>query len=182
MRLRRHAAAPGEERYRAAKQLLAGAERNQRRLGLRWSDQDLERFAAEDRELLKRSRDPADHAHRAGYERAQFESLRGPEREHAEAAIEKARRRDLKRVEVASEPPGRIIGRGRLAAERVRQGVEGARWRTPPAVAGAAPRTPPRSAALAAQPQPRGLGAGLDARPGAWRCFAGLHWRWSVAR
>jgi hypothetical protein len=118
-------AAPGEERYRAAKRLLAGAERNQRRLGVRWSTQDLERFAAEDRELLEHSRDPADHAHRAGYERAQFESLRGPEREHAEAAIEKARRRDLKRVEIASEPPGRIIGRGRLAAERVRQGVEG---------------------------------------------------------
>jgi hypothetical protein len=115
-----------EERYRAAKRLLAGAERNQQRFGVRWSDRDLERFAAEDRELLQRSRDPADHSHRAGYERAQFEALRGDERERAEAEIEKARRRDLKRVTLTSEPPGRVVGRGRVAAERVRQGLEGA--------------------------------------------------------
>jgi hypothetical protein len=119
-------ALPAEERYRAAKRLLTGAERNQQRFGVRWSERDLERFAAEDRQLLQRSRDPADHSHRAGYERAQFEALRGDERERAEADIEKARRRDLKRVALTSEPPGRVVDRGRVAAERVRQGLEGA--------------------------------------------------------
>ncbi len=113
------------QRQRAAERLVAGAERNQERHGTRWSERDLKRFAAEDRELLKRSRDPADHAHRAGFERSQFEHLRGPQRERAEAEIEKARRRDLKRLELASQPPGRVAGRGRLAAERLRQGIEG---------------------------------------------------------
>lgn len=116
---------PDEHRYRAARRLLATADRNQRRFGARFSERDLERFAAEDRELLERSRDSRDHAHRAGYTRAQFESLRGPERERAEVEIERARRRDLKRLEVAAIPPGRIAGRGRLVAERLRQGAEG---------------------------------------------------------
>jgi hypothetical protein len=116
---------PSEESYRDAKRLLAGAERNQRRTGQRWSARDLERFGNEDRELLERSREPGDHAHRAGYGRAQFESLRGPERERAEAEIEKARKRDLQRLTVASAPPGRVAGRGRLAAERIRQELEG---------------------------------------------------------
>jgi hypothetical protein len=117
---------PTEERYRAAKRLLAGAERNQERLGTRWSQGDLRRFQAEDRNLLERSQEPADHAHRAGFGRAQFESLRGPERERAEAEIEKARHRDLQRIEVISQPPGRVVGRARVSAERIRQGAEGA--------------------------------------------------------
>ena len=94
------------------------------RLGERWSDRDLQRFEAEDRELLRSSPNPADHAHRAGYERARFEAMQGPERERAEQEIEKARKRDSQRLAVAFEVPGRIVGRGRQAAERVRQGVE----------------------------------------------------------
>ena len=35
---------------------------------------------SDDRRLLQRSSDPADQAHRAGYERSRFEQLRGPER------------------------------------------------------------------------------------------------------
>ncbi len=116
---------PAEERHRAARALLADTERNQGRLGQRWSERDLERYAKEDRELLRRSRDPLEHAHRAGYTRTQFENLRGPERERAAAEIEKARRRDLRRLEVASLAPGRIAGRARLSAERLRQGFEG---------------------------------------------------------
>ena len=34
------------------------------------------------------NKDPAEHAHRAGYERRRFEELRGPDRERAEAEIE----------------------------------------------------------------------------------------------
>ena len=115
---------PTSERYRRAKELRARVERNQSRHGERWSDGDLRRFEAEDAELLKSSRDPADHAHRAGYERAQFDALRGPDREVAEAAIEKARKRDFQRLNLTSEVPGRIVGRGRQTAERMRQGVE----------------------------------------------------------
>jgi hypothetical protein len=122
---RPRAATPSRERYQEAQALLGRTEQNQRRLGARWSERDLNRFAAEDRELLRSSRDPGDHAHRAGLGRAQFESLSGSERERAEAEIEKARKRDLRRLNVASEPPGRVAGRGRLAAERVRQEVEG---------------------------------------------------------
>jgi hypothetical protein len=117
-------APPSAERYRQAKELVARADRNQSRLGQRWSDRDLERFEAEDRKLLESSRDPTDHAHRAGYERTQFEALQGPERERAEQEIEKARKRDSRRVPVASEVPGRIVGRARQAAERARQGAE----------------------------------------------------------
>ena len=90
------------------------------------SERDLQRFAAEDRALLERSNDPADHAHRAGYDRAQFEQLRGPERERAQEAIEKATKRDRQRLEVASSQPGRIAGRGRQLAEGLRQRGEGA--------------------------------------------------------
>lgn len=113
------------ERYRAAKQLIARAERNERRGGERWSKRDLGRFAAEDRELLQRSQDPADHAHRAGYGRSRFEELRGPERERAEQQIEKARKRDLQRLTIATDQPGRLVGHGRQALERVRQSSEG---------------------------------------------------------
>jgi hypothetical protein len=116
---------PSEQGYEQARSLLARADRNQRKTGQRWSERDLERFEAEDRELLRRSRDPADHAHRAGYDRAQFEELRGPDRERAEAAIEKATKRDRQRLDVAASIPGRVIGRPRQAAEGLRQRQEG---------------------------------------------------------
>ena len=119
------AAPPSRDSYWQAKALLADADRNQRLHGTRWSERDLQRFAAEDRKLLEGSRDPADHAHRGGYERSRFEALRGPEREQAEAEIEKGRKRDLQRLAVSTEVPGRIVGRGRAAAERIRQGTEG---------------------------------------------------------
>ena len=117
-------APPIAERYQQAKELLARVDRNQSRLGERFSERDLRRYEDEDAELLRSSRDPADHAHRAGYERDRFEALKGPERERAEAEIEKARKRDSKRLALVSEVPGRIVGRGRAAAERVRQGAE----------------------------------------------------------
>ena len=124
-RRRRLEGGPSREQYEQAQGLLQRAEQSQRGTGERWSAADLKRFAAEDRELLERSRDPADHAHRAGYERTAFESLRGDERERAEAEIERARRRDLKRLAAVERPPGRIAGRARIAAERARQGAEG---------------------------------------------------------
>ena len=155
-------APPSPERYRRAKELLAHVDHNQSRLGERWSDRDLQRFEAEDHELLRSSRDPADHAHRAGYERTQFEALQGPERERAEQQIEKARKRDSQRMAVASEVPGRIVGRRRQVAERVRQGVEelgGATERPPRAVAApASGAAQPRSPCAAAQPEPGRLG------------------------
>jgi hypothetical protein len=119
-------ATPSRARYEQARELLDRAERNRARSGRRWSRSDLDRFAAEDRRLLAGSTDPAEHAHRSGYEPGRFEALRGPERERAEAEIERARKRDLKRLGVSADPPGRIVGRTRLAAERVRQGAEGA--------------------------------------------------------
>jgi hypothetical protein len=115
----------GKGRYDEAKGLVARADRNQQRVGDRWSKRDLERFAEEDRALLERSHDPADHAHRAGYDRAQFEKLQGPDRKQAEEKIEKATKRDRQRLDVASDVPGRVRGRGRQGAERMRQGVEG---------------------------------------------------------
>jgi hypothetical protein len=112
---------PTPKRYRAAKQLIARAERNQEGGGERWRKPDLARFATEDRELLRRSKDPADHAHRAGYERSRFEQLRGPERERAEQEVEKARKRDAQRLAVAESRPARLLGHPRGALERVRQ-------------------------------------------------------------
>lgn len=125
-RPQRPEAKPSRKEYERAQGLLERGERNETRTGERWSAGELKRFAAEDRELLERSRDPADHAHRAGYQRAAFESLRGDERERAEAEIEKARRRDLRRLAAVERPPGRIAGRASVAAERARQGAEGA--------------------------------------------------------
>lgn len=122
------APAPGEAeqtRYERAKALVGRAERNERQLGERWSDRDLKRFATEDRELLRGSRNPADHVHRIGLERAEFEAMGGKERERAQEAIEKATKRDRQRLDVASELPGRIVGRGRQLAERVRQHGDG---------------------------------------------------------
>jgi hypothetical protein len=116
---------PTPERYRAAKDLVATARRNEERGGERWSKRDLARFVAEDRELLRHSEDPADHAHRAGYERSRFEELKGPERERAEQQIEKARKRDVQRLEVATEKPAPPVGEGRQALERVRQSADG---------------------------------------------------------
>ena len=149
---------PERERYERARELLARADRNQRSFGERWGQRDLERFAAEDRALLEGSRDPADHAHRAGYERASFEALRGPERERAEEAIEKARRRDRRRLEVAADPPGRIAGRGRQAAETLRQRSEGSAPQRREHLRGL--RRERRAANAfpgAPQPQPRGI-------------------------
>ena len=119
------AEAPSRARYEAARQLVDRVEQNQARGGSRWSKEDLDRYAAEDRRLLEHSTEPADHAHRAGYERARVEQLRGPDRERAEAQIERARKRDLKRLSVAADPPGPIAGRPRLAAERIRQLKDG---------------------------------------------------------
>jgi hypothetical protein len=51
--------------------------------------------------------------------------MRGPEREKAEARIEKARRRDLQRLSLIEQPPGRVAGRGRAVVERVRQSADG---------------------------------------------------------
>ena len=62
-------AQPSRPEYEQAQRLVARADRNEARHGERWSERDLQRFDAEDRELLRSSRDPADHAHRAGYER-----------------------------------------------------------------------------------------------------------------
>jgi hypothetical protein len=117
---------PSPERYRAAKELVARAARNEERGGGRWTRRDLSGFAREDRELLRRSTDPADHAHRIGMERSRFEQLQGPDRERAGDQIEKARRRDAQRAQVSAEP-GSERGRGRpkLALERIRQGADG---------------------------------------------------------
>jgi hypothetical protein len=117
--------APERAHYERARELLGRSERNERRSGERFTERDLERFAATDRELLRSSRDPTDHAHRIGMARADFEALPQPERERAAERIEKERKRDLRRLEVASEVPGRIAGRGRQAAEGARQRIEG---------------------------------------------------------
>jgi len=86
-------------RYERARELLGRAKRNESRGSSRWSERDLERFAATDRELLRSSRDPADHAHRIGLDRAQFEALRGSERERA------AERTEEKKVHRAAVRP-----------------------------------------------------------------------------
>ena len=112
---------PDPERYRRAQGLIAKADENQRTLGRRWDDGDLRRFGEEDRSLLANSKNPADHAHRAGYTRAQFDQLQGEERERAKEAIEKAIKRDKRRVGVISDRPGRIAGGTRQLAERARQ-------------------------------------------------------------
>jgi len=116
---------PERTRYQQARELLGRAERGERRGGERWSERDLRGFGAEDAELLRTSRDPADHAHRIGMSRGEFEALPEPERERAAERIEAERKRDLRRLEVSSEPPGRIAGRPRLAAEGARQRIEG---------------------------------------------------------
>jgi hypothetical protein len=113
---------PPPGRYRAAKELLARADRNEKSGGERWTRKDLAGFAREDRALLRDSRDPADHAHRIGMERSRFEQLQGPDRERAAEQIEKARSRDARRLDVSSETGGRAaLDRPRLALERVRQ-------------------------------------------------------------
>jgi hypothetical protein len=114
------------ERVRAARELVARARRNQAGGGERWRAEDVRRFAREDRDLLRNSTDPADHAHRIGLERSRFEELRGGDRERAEAQIEKARRRDARRLEVSTGSDGRgAAERPRLALERIRQLGEG---------------------------------------------------------
>ncbi len=113
------------QQYEQARELLRQVDANERKLGRRWSDRDLERFSAEDRELLAGSRDPADHAHRAGYERAQFESLRGEDRERAEGAIAKATKRDREQLVAASERPERVVGTRYEPVERMRRTTQG---------------------------------------------------------
>jgi hypothetical protein len=111
-------------RYESAKGLLERTAIEERRTGGRFSSTDLSRFAEEDRELLRRSSDPADHAHRVGLDRRQFEELRGVERERAIEGIEKARARDERRLEVASGEPGRVRGHARRLAEGMEQRQE----------------------------------------------------------
>jgi hypothetical protein len=111
-------------RYESAKGLLQRTAAEERRTGDRYPPADLSRFAEEDRELLRRSSDPADHAHRIGLDRRQFEELRGAERERAIEGIEKARTRDERRLEVASGEPGRVRGRARHLAEAREQRQE----------------------------------------------------------
>ncbi len=124
---RGRSAAPAPEPVRAAQELIARVERNERRGGEPWTRRDLQTFARQDRELLRGSSDPADHAHRIGLERRRVEELRGPERERAEERIEKARRRDARRLDASTEEGGHPAReRPRLALERVRQLGEGA--------------------------------------------------------
>lgn len=112
---------PERARYQRAQSLIARADENLRATGRRWAPGDLERFGEEDRHLLATSKNPADHAHRAGYSRAQFEQLQGDERERAEQAIERAIKRDKRRVGVISDRPGRIAGAPKRMAERAKQ-------------------------------------------------------------
>ncbi|MGE4123469.1 MAG: hypothetical protein AB7F97_18515, partial [Solirubrobacterales bacterium] len=107
--------------YEAAKHLLDRSALAKEETGERFSTADLSRFAAQDRKLLRGSREPADHAHRIGLDRRQFEQLRGAERERAIQGIEKARARDERRLEVASREPGRVRGRARRLAEGIEQ-------------------------------------------------------------
>ncbi|HET7445391.1 MAG TPA: hypothetical protein VFJ57_12095 [Solirubrobacterales bacterium] len=111
-------------RYESAKALLDRTAAERESSGERFSPRDLSHFAAQDRELLRRSSDPADHAHRVGLDRRQFEELGGDERERAIEGIEKARARDERRLEVASGEPGRVRGRARRLAEGVEQRLE----------------------------------------------------------
>jgi hypothetical protein len=123
---KRSARQPSAERYEEAKSFVAHADRNQRNSGDRWSARDLKRYETEDQELLKKkSHDPGEHAHRAGYDRTEFEALRGPDRERAEAAIEKATKRDRQRLNVAGNVPGRVTGRPSQAKEGLRQRLDG---------------------------------------------------------
>lgn len=121
------------ERYERAKKLVDRADRNEDRHGSRWTDRDMERFKGEDQRMLRSSGnvpkgqlDHAEHAHRAGYDREQFEAMKGDQRTEAAEKIEKATKRDRRRLEVSEEKPGRVVGRPRQAAERLRQLKEGA--------------------------------------------------------
>lgn len=111
-------------RYESAKALLGRTATEEKRTGGRFSSADLSRYAEEDRELLRRSSDPADHAHRVGLDRRQFEELHGVERERAIERIEKARARDQRRLEVGSGEPGRVRGRASRLAEGIEQRQE----------------------------------------------------------
>jgi hypothetical protein len=120
------AAPPQPERYRAAKELLARAARNETSGGGSWTRKDLAGFAREDRALLRNSNDPADHSHRIGMERSRFEGLDGPDRERTAQQIERARHRDAQRLEVSSDSDGHpATDRPRLVLERVRQVADG---------------------------------------------------------
>jgi hypothetical protein len=110
-----------EQEYRDSKDLIARADERQERQGERWSENDLARFAEEDRKLIREHRDPADHAQRAGYERERFEAMKGPERVEAEEKIWAAVHRDERRLALDENPAGFIVGRPRQMVERLRQ-------------------------------------------------------------
>jgi hypothetical protein len=125
---RSKASASEPARVREARALIGRTERNPRSDGKPFEKADLRAFGREDRALLRSSTDPADHTHRIGLERSRFEELRGPERERAAEQIEKARRRDARRLEINSDegPEHPLRERPRLALERIRQLGEGA--------------------------------------------------------
>jgi hypothetical protein len=115
---------PDQASYHRAQSLIARASENERTTGRRWSGADLRRFAEQDRRLLATSGDPADHVHRIGMGRSQFEALQGAQRHRAEQAIERAIRRDRQRLGATTDSPGRIAGmarKGRTVAEAGRQ-------------------------------------------------------------
>lgn len=111
-----------EEEFRRAERLVSRADDRESRLGERWTKNDLARFAEEDQHLLRKTDDPAVHAHRAAIPREEFEAMKGAEREEAEAKIEAARHRDERRVKMDDDPAGVFAGRPRQAVERWRQG------------------------------------------------------------
>ena len=115
-------------RVREARDLIARTERNPRSDGKSFEKADLRAFAPRGPRAPPHLHRPADHTHRIGLERSRFEELGGPERERAAEQIEKARRRDARRLEVASEegPEHPVRERPRLALERIRQLGEGA--------------------------------------------------------
>jgi hypothetical protein len=110
-----------KQRYEKAKGLIARVKDNEEKTGSPWTGEDLQKFSAENRELLAKSNDPLDHAHRANMDRFEVEELRGEKREQAEKIIGDATTRDRKRDTVSSEAVGRVVGRGRRTAERFRQ-------------------------------------------------------------
>ena len=117
-----HRARPSADATRRPRRWLPVAPATKVRAGGRGSDPGLERFLTEDRELLKsskRARRPCP-PDRPGPHRVRRQCV-GPDRERAEEAIEKARVRDVRRLEVASDIPGRVRGRPRQLAESLSQ-------------------------------------------------------------
>jgi len=126
-REQRPAEKPSADRYEKAKALIARADRNERAYGKRWTDRDLKRFSEEDQALLSSGEDLAAHAHRIGSTPEAFRGMEDAKREEAKEAIERAIKRDKQRLKVASNLPGRVVGRPGQASERFRQLNEGQR-------------------------------------------------------